>query len=85
MKIHQKDISKMDCLDLVICDEGHRLKNSEIQTSKAVALCFKTKKRIMLSGTPIQNNLEEFFAMVNWVNPGLLGTLAKFNGMFKGK
>ena len=32
-----------------------------------------TKRKIILSGTPIQNDLEEFFAMINFVNPGILG------------
>lgn len=55
-------------LELIICDEGHKLKNAEIKTTKAVA-SLPGKRRVILSGTPIQNNLDEFYAMVNFVNP----------------
>ena len=36
----------------------------------------------MSEGTPIQNNLEEFFQMVDFVNPGVLGSLSGFNNVF---
>lgn len=44
--------------DLLICDEGHVLKNRETKLYEAVKM-FKTTKRILLTGTPIQNNLQE--------------------------
>lgn len=64
-------------IDLVICDEGHKLKNNNIKTSQAIAR-LKTTRRIILSGTPIQNDLEEFYAMVNFVNPSVLGEFSAF-------
>ncbi|KAJ3104577.1 poly(A)-specific ribonuclease [Phlyctochytrium planicorne] len=69
-------------IDLFIADEGHRLKNSDIQAFKVLA-GLKTKKRIILSGTPIQNDLMELFAMCNLVNPGILGTPASFSKVFE--
>lgn len=66
-----------DCCDLMICDEAHRLKNSENQTSRALN-SIPVKKRILLTGTPMQNHLEEFFAMVDFTNPGVLGTQEEF-------
>jgi len=59
--------------DLLIADEAHRLKNKENQTSMALA-SLPCRRRILLSGTPMQNDLEEFFAMVDFTNPGILGT-----------
>lgn len=61
-------------LDLVICDEGHRLKNAQIKTTQAVK-AMSTPRRIILSGTPIQNDLDELYAMVDYINPGILGTI----------
>lgn len=44
--------------DLIICDEGHLLKNGKAIRSKALNRV-RTRRRIVLTGTPIQNNLRE--------------------------
>ena len=56
----------------MLCDEGHRLKNSENQTYQAL-MGLKAKRRVLLSGTPIQNDLLEYFSLVHFVNEGILG------------
>lgn len=58
---------------LLLCDEGHRLKNCENLTYTAL-MGLQTKRRVLLSGTPIQNDLTEYFSLINFVNPGMLGT-----------
>jgi DNA repair and recombination protein RAD54 and RAD54-like protein len=60
-----------DCCDLLVCDEAHRLKNSDNQTSRALN-SLPVKRRVLLTGTPMQNDLQEFFAMVDFTNPGIL-------------
>jgi SNF2 family DNA or RNA helicase len=57
---------------------GHRLKNSVgTKTSLALGNCIATQ-RLVLTGTPIQNNLDELFAVVHFVAPHYLGTLEEF-------
>lgn len=67
---------------LIICDEGHRLKNSENQTYQALDN-LKVQKRLLLSGTPIQNDLLEYFSLVHFVNRGVLGTAKEFKKNFE--
>jgi DNA repair and recombination RAD54-like protein len=66
-----------DCCDLLVCDEAHRLKNSDNQTSRALN-SLPVKRRVLLTGTPMQNDLQEFYAMVDFTNPGILGTPEEF-------
>ena len=81
LKIYIDQICKFKGIDLVICDEGHRLKNAESKTSMAVN-ALPAKKRVILSGTPIQNDLEEFHAMVSFVNPGILKDIPVFRTVY---
>ncbi|KAJ3518137.1 hypothetical protein NLJ89_g63 [Agrocybe chaxingu] len=64
-------------IGLVICDEGHRLKSANNKTA-SVFKAFATRRRIILSGTPIQNDLGEFHAMSEFCNPGLLAEYVLF-------
>ncbi|ODM96784.1 DNA repair and recombination protein RAD54-like [Orchesella cincta] len=66
----------------IICDEGHRLKNRENQTYNALVQ-LKCKRRVILSGTPIQNDLLEYFSLVHFVNEGILGTAQEFRKNFE--
>lgn len=77
IRTHIGRLSKhKDCCDLLVCDEAHRLKNSDNQTSKALN-SLPVRRRVLLTGTPMQNNLEEFFAMVDFTNPGVLAPSAE--------
>lgn len=58
---------------MLLCDEGHRLKNCENLTYNAL-MGLQTRRRVLLSGTPIQNDLTEYYSLIHFVNPGMLGT-----------
>ncbi|EEP82217.1 conserved hypothetical protein [Uncinocarpus reesii 1704] len=79
----QEELTKGRGIDIVIADEGHRLKTVQNKSAQAIQ-SLNTARRIILSGTPIQNDLSEFFAMVDFVNPGLLGTFKMFMKEFEG-
>uniref|UniRef100_A0A2M4CX22 Putative dna repair protein snf2 family n=1 Tax=Anopheles darlingi TaxID=43151 RepID=A0A2M4CX22_ANODA len=67
--------------DLVICDEGHQIKNKRSAISEAVSK-IKTRRRIVLTGTPIQNNLKEYYCMVNFIKPSFLGSDKEFSNLY---
>ncbi|XP_015782162.1 DNA repair and recombination protein RAD54-like [Tetranychus urticae] len=67
---------------LILCDEGHRLKNMENQTYTALNQ-LNAKRRVLLSGTPIQNDLLEYFSLVHFVNSGILGTAQDFKKKYE--
>ncbi|KAI9843174.1 MAG: helicase [Thelocarpon superellum] len=73
----QEELKRGSGIDLVVADEGHRLKTAQNKSAKAIR-GLNASRRIILSGTPIQNDLSEFFEMVDFVNPGLLNTYASF-------
>ncbi|XP_053684775.1 DNA repair and recombination protein RAD54B-like [Sabethes cyaneus] len=68
--------------DLIVCDEGHRLKNDTIRAF-SVLDSIDCNRRILLTGTPIQNDLQEFYSLINFVNPGLLGSYIDFRTKYE--
>ena len=77
-----EDLKKGHSIDIVIADEGHRLKTAKNKSALAIK-SLDTPRRVILSGTPIQNDLSEFFMMVDFVNPDLLGSFKTFTKEFE--
>jgi DNA repair and recombination protein RAD54 and RAD54-like protein len=69
-------------IGLMLCDEGHRLKNNESNTYTALT-GLNVDRRVILSGTPIQNDLTEYFSLLDFANPGYLGTRADFRKKYE--
>ena len=82
LRIVQADLQKGAGIDIVIADEGHRLKTAQNKSALAIK-SLNTERRIILSGTPIQNDLAEFFSMVDFINPGLLNKYSTFKREFE--
>ena len=61
----------------VILDESQHIKNLNSQTTKA-ALLLRSKHRLALSGTPIENNLSELYALFHFLSPAMFGSLNNF-------
>ncbi|XP_060848985.1 transcriptional regulator ATRX-like [Rhopalosiphum padi] len=63
--------------DVVILDEGHYIKNTQTLLLKSLTQ-IRTKRRIVLTGTPMQNSLKEYHTLVEFVKPNILGNLTDF-------
>jgi non-specific serine/threonine protein kinase len=67
--------------DYIILDESQAIKNPSSKVTKAASL-LKAKSRLCLSGTPLQNNTFDIFAQMNFLNPGMLGSMEFFKQEF---
>ncbi|WP_037312219.1 DEAD/DEAH box helicase [Amycolatopsis orientalis] len=62
---------------LLVADEAQHVKNHRSGTAKALRT-LTSSARVALTGTPVENNLAELWAILDWTTPGLLGTMADF-------
>jgi SNF2 family DNA or RNA helicase len=78
-----KDIAKklLDGPSLIVADEAHKLKNDSSAITQA-AKNLRSKSRIALTGSPLSNNLNEYFSMVDWIAPGYLGKAVEFKANY---
>ncbi|KAG5421442.1 STH1 [Candida metapsilosis] len=66
----------------MIIDEGHRMKNANSKLSQTLRQYYKTKNRLILTGTPLQNNLPELWALLNFVLPKIFNSVKSFDEWF---
>jgi superfamily II DNA or RNA helicase len=69
--------------DTVVLDEAQAIKNESSQTARA-AFALRSDFRLALSGTPVENRLEELWSVMNFANPGLLGGRTSFQERYAG-
>ena len=74
--------NSINSIEMILCDEGHRIKNSNGTKTSLALGNFCAMRRLLMTGTPMQNNLEELYSMVQFVTPGYLGTLSDFKLKF---
>lgn len=65
----------------LILDEGHKIRNSSAKISVALKH-IRTPHRILLTGSPMQNNLTELWSLFDFTNPGMLGNITTFQEHF---
>ncbi|CDK27880.1 unnamed protein product [Kuraishia capsulata CBS 1993] len=66
----------------MIIDEGHRMKNTRSKLSSTLSQYYKTRHRLILTGTPLQNNLPELWALLNFVLPNIFNSVKSFDEWF---
>ena len=67
--------------NVIVADEAHKLKNAKSGINLASSQ-FKSKSRIALTGSPLANNLNEYYEMINWIAPQYLGTPSEFKDRY---
>lgn len=82
-EVVRNDIVNLEGFHWLYCilDEGHVIKNAKTKLTKAVK-SIQAQHRLILSGTPIQNNVLELWSLFDFLMPGFLGTEASFNERF---
>ncbi|KAL2852931.1 hypothetical protein BJY01DRAFT_244334 [Aspergillus pseudoustus] len=67
--------------NIIVADEAHKMKNPSSAIFQA-AMQFRSKSRIALTGSPLANNLIDYYTMVNWIADGYLGTMVEFKAHY---
>ena len=75
-----KDLRKVPWKYIVV-DEGHRLKNMNCRLIRELKT-YNTANRLLLTGTPLQNNLSELWSLLNFLLPDIFDDLAQFQRWF---
>lgn len=74
-------LSKIKWVHMIV-DEGHRMKNSQSKLSQTLTQYYHTRYRLILTGTPLQNNLPELWALLNFVLPTIFKSVKSFDEWF---
>jgi non-specific serine/threonine protein kinase len=75
-----KELNELE-FDYVVLDESQAIKNPSSKVTKAASI-LNARNRLCLSGTPLQNNTFDIYAQMNFLNPGMLGSIDFFKNQF---
>ncbi len=76
--LRERDIFRRLAPDLIVLDEAQRIKNWRTKTAQAVKE-LESRYAFVLSGTPLENNLDELYSVLQFLDPRILGPLWRFN------
>lgn len=81
MILREKAHLKKFAWEYIIIDEAHRIKNEESSLAQIIRL-FSSRNRLLITGTPLQNNLHELWALLNFLLPDVFGDSEAFDQWF---
>ena len=81
MILREKSHLKKFAWQYIIIDEAHRIKNEESSLAQIIRV-FHSRNRLLITGTPLQNNLHELWALLNFLLPDVFGDSAAFDEWF---
>lgn len=84
MILREKSHLKQFAWEYIIIDEAHRIKNEESSLAQVIRL-FNSRNRLLITGTPLQNNLHELWALLNFLLPDVFGDAEAFDQWFSGQ
>ncbi|KAI9768848.1 MAG: hypothetical protein M1840_004662 [Geoglossum simile] len=84
MILREKAHLKKFAWEYIIVDEAHRIKNEESSLAQIIRL-FNSRNRLLITGTPLQNNLHELWALLNFLLPDVFGESEAFDQWFSGQ
>ncbi|SCU98320.1 LAFA_0G17106g1_1 [Lachancea sp. 'fantastica'] len=82
MVIKEKSTLKKLMWQFLVVDEAHRIKNEQSTLSQIIRL-FSSRGRLLITGTPLQNNLHELWALLNFLLPDIFGDSDVFDQWFE--
>ncbi|KAF7593073.1 hypothetical protein BBP40_012090 [Aspergillus hancockii] len=84
MVLREKSHLKKFAWEYIIIDEAHRIKNEESSLAQIIRV-FHSRNRLLITGTPLQNNLHELWALLNFLLPDVFGDSEAFDQWFSGQ
>ncbi|KAK5942442.1 chromatin remodeling complex Adenosinetriphosphatase [Knufia obscura] len=81
MILREKSHLKKFAWEYIIIDEAHRIKNEESSLAQIIRV-FNSRNRLLITGTPLQNNLHELWALLNFLLPDVFGDSEAFDNWF---